>query len=94
MVYTDLLTFNIVSKMMKCDIEVLGSRSILVDFGHLKRATVVFEHATVDLSLCRSYRKPSFLQLLQLKKNSRSILRAAAVLMTRRTQPTRYDTTL
>jgi hypothetical protein len=28
------------------------------------------------------------------KKNSRSILRAAAVLMTRRTRPTRYDTTL
>jgi hypothetical protein len=27
-------------------------------------------------------------------KNSRSILRAAAVLMTRRTRPTRYDTTL
>jgi hypothetical protein len=31
---------------------------------------------------------------LVLTRNSRSILRAAAVLMTRRTRPTRYDTTL
>jgi hypothetical protein len=40
----------------------------------------------------------SFFRALQAKqknkKNSRSILRAAAVLMTRRTRPTRYDTTL
>ena len=32
--------------------------------------------------------------IIRFKKNSRSILRAAAVLMTRRTRPTRYDTTL
>ena len=36
----------------------------------------------------------SFFPMHPTKKNSRSILRAAAVLMTRRTRPTRYNTTL
>jgi hypothetical protein len=45
-------------------------------------ATLMEEYKTEPTELCWQ------------KKNSRSILRAAAVLMTRRTQPTQYDTTL
>ncbi len=67
-----------------------------VSSGVVSTGCAMVEKAFCAGSSCRS-RGHVYVELFGnwiVKKNSRSILRASAVLMTRRTRPTRYDTTL
>ena len=67
-----------------------------VSSGVVSKGCAMVEKAFCAGSSCRS-RGHVYVELFGnwiVKKNSRSILRASAVLMTRRTRPTRYDTTL
>ena len=53
---TDLLSLDVVPEMVKLDVEVFRSRTILVDTSHFQGSAVVLEYMTVYSSLRCRYR--------------------------------------
>ena len=62
---TDFLPFNVIPEMVKFDIEMLRSRSILVDASHFQCSAIVLEFTAVNSGLRCRYWVPSLLHLLQ-----------------------------
>jgi hypothetical protein len=50
---SDFFSFVVVAEMMQSDVEMLGSRSVLVNPSHLQSAAIVFKDMTVHLRLWR-----------------------------------------
>ncbi len=65
MVYSNLLSLDVVPEMMKFDVEVFRPRSILVYSGHFEGSAVVLKYSTMHSSLRLRNRITSLLHLLQ-----------------------------
>ena len=64
-VYTDLLTLDVIPKVMELFIEVFCSGSIFVDSSHFQSPAVILEYTTVHSGFRCHYRITSLFHLLQ-----------------------------